>query len=72
MTYLLTGLLYISSILIVVAILLQPHKSEGLSSYNSSESNIFGVSADGGPLAKMTAFLAAMIGLIILGLHYFL
>ncbi len=62
-------LLYFSSVLMIFLILMQPHKSEGLTA--SRESTIFGVSIDGGPLAKITAVLAGVICLIILGMHYF-
>ena len=64
----LTVLLYITTTLMIAVVLMQPHKSEGLSS--QKESSIFGVSTDGGPLAKATVVLAVLIGLIILGLHY--
>ena len=66
----LTVLLYISSILMVVLVLLQPHKSDGIS-IGSTESTIFGVSVDGGPLSRMTAFVAVGMAFIILGMHYF-
>ena len=65
---LLSILLYVSSILMIVVVLLQPHKSEGAI---STESTIFGVSVDGGPLVRVTWVLATTIALSIFGIHYF-
>ena len=64
----LTILLYITSLLLIVVILLQPHKSDGVT---STESTIFGLSVDNGPLPRVTAILVAMLALIIAGMHYF-
>lgn len=66
----LTVSLYITTILMIAAVLMQPHKSDGMSANNQKEVSIFGVSTDGGPLAKATVVLAILIGLIIFGLHY--
>lgn len=65
---LLSILLYISSILMIIVVLLQPHKSEGAI---STESTVFGLAIDGGPLVRITWALAITITLSIIGIHYF-
>lgn len=65
-------LLYLSTILLIIIILFQPHKSEGLSAYDTSESVVFGVSPQGGPIVRITAFLAIFIAILVVGMHYFL
>lgn len=69
LTFLLNLLLYISSVLMIIVVLLQPHKSEGALT-PSTDSNIFGVSVDGGPLARVTAYLAVFMAAIIITLNY--
>lgn len=70
MDIVLTIVLYLLSLSIIGLVLLQPHKSEGMSSLKS-DSSIFGVSTDGGPLAKLTVFVAITLALVILSLNYY-
>ena len=62
--------LYALSIIIISVILLQPHKSEGMSS-SKTDSSIFGVATDGGPLAKVTVFTAITLALMIVSMNYY-
>lgn len=62
--------LYFLTTVMVALVLLQPHKSEGLSSMKM-DSTIFGVSTDGGPLAKATVVVAVLIALVVLGMRYY-
>lgn len=68
MMYVLSVLLYVTSALLVAAVLLQPHKSEGAV---VMESTIFGVPTEGGPLITVTFLLAGIIFAIVMGMHYF-
>ena len=51
---LLTGLLFIFAIALIVLVMIQPDRSHGLSGSMGmgSANTVFGVSKDGGPLAK--------------------
>lgn len=67
---LLRVLLFISSFLIIILVLVQPDRSHGMSaSMGLGASNtVFGISKDGGPLAKATkvvAFLFIVSSLLI-------
>lgn len=60
MTSLVTMILMISAIVLIVLVLIQPDRSNGMtSSMGMGASNtIFGISKDGGPLAKATTVTA--------------
>lgn len=53
-------LLFISAFLLIILVLVQPDRSHGMSaSMGLGASNtVFGISKDGGPLAKATEYLA--------------
>ncbi len=55
-----TILLFISALVLIVLVLIQPDRSHGMSgSMGMGASNtVFGVSKDGGPLARATEFVA--------------
>lgn len=62
MVGLLTVLLFIFALSLIVLVLVQPDRSRGMSgSMGSGGSNtVFGVSQDGGPLAKITEVVATL------------
>lgn len=62
MAGLLTVLLFIFALSLIILVLIQPDRSRGMSgSMGSGGANtVFGVSQDGGPLAKMTEVVAAL------------
>ncbi|MDR3258997.1 MAG: preprotein translocase subunit SecG [Fusobacteriaceae bacterium] len=57
-----TVILFISAILLIVLVLIQPDRSNGMSaSMGLGGSNtVFGLSKDGGPLAKITKIVATI------------
>jgi preprotein translocase subunit SecG len=61
MTGILTFLLYLLAVCLIVLVLIQPDRSNGMSGGigNGATSQIFGVSKDGGPLAKATQLVGA-------------
>lgn len=70
LVFLLKILLFVCSFSIIVLVLIQPDKSHGMSaSMGLGASNtIFGISKDGGPLARATeyvAFLFIVVSLLI-------
>jgi preprotein translocase subunit SecG len=58
----LTFLLYILSIAIIGLVLIQPDRSNGISGGigNGASNQVFGISKDGGPLAKATKIAGAL------------
>lgn len=71
MKILLNIALYFLSLLLVLLILLQPHKSEGGLSTFSASGTIFGISSDGDIKVKATAVIAALLGLTLLALNFY-
>lgn len=71
---LLTGLLFIFAIALIVLVLIQPDRSRGMSgSMGMGSANIvFGLSKDGGPLAKATKVVATLFILTALLLYLYL
>lgn len=61
MTGILTFLLYLLAVCLIVLVLIQPDRSNGMSGGigNGATNQIFGVSKDGGPLAKATQLVGA-------------
>ncbi|MCJ8342591.1 MAG: preprotein translocase subunit SecG [Cetobacterium sp.] len=59
---LLTVLLFIFALALIVLVMIQPDRSHGMSaSMGMGASNtVFGISKDGGPLAKATEIVAAL------------
>jgi len=62
MVGLLTVLLFVFALALIVLVLIQPDRSRGMSgSMGSGGTNtVFGVSQNGGPLAKITEVVAAL------------
>lgn len=62
MTSLVTGILMISAIALVILVLIQPDRSNGMTASmgNGASNTIFGISKDGGPLAKATTVTAVI------------
>ncbi len=62
MVGLLTVLLFIFALSLIVLVLIQPDRSRGMSGSmgNGGTNAVFGVSQDGGPLAKITEVVAAL------------
>lgn len=60
--YILTVILIILAVSLIVLVLIQPDRSHGLSSSfgGGASSTLFGVSEDGGPLAKLTQIVAIL------------
>ena len=58
----LTALLFIFALSLIILVLIQPDRSRGMSvNMGMGASNtVFGVSQDGGPLAKVTEVVAAL------------
>lgn len=56
----LTILLFVLAVIFIVLVMIQPDRSNGMTgSIGSGSSNqLFGVAEDGGPLPKITAFVA--------------
>ena len=71
---LLTGLLFIFAIALIVLVMIQPDRSHGLSGSMGmgSANTVFGVSKDGGPLAKATKIVATLFILTALILYLYL
>lgn len=70
MIILLTTVLFLLAVALIVLVLIQPDRSRGMaSSFGSGASNtVFGVSEDGGTLAKITeivAFLFLIVALLL-------
>lgn len=57
-----TILLFISALFLIILVLIQPDRSSGMTgSMGSGASNaVFGISKDGGPLAKATTVMAVV------------
>lgn len=74
MESLLTGLLFIFAITLIILVMIQPDRSHGLSGSMGmgSANTVFGVSKDGGPLAKATKVVAALFILAALVLYLYL
>lgn len=71
MDTLFTVLLFVFAIILIILVLIQPDKSNGTSgSMGLGASNtVFGISKDGGPLAKATEVVAALFVLCALLLY---
>lgn len=71
---LLTALLFIFAIALIVLVLIQPDRSRGLSGSMGmgSANTVFGLSKDGGPLAKTTKIVAALFIITALLLYLYL
>ena len=56
----LTAILFISAILIIILVMIQPDRSHGMSATigTGASNTVFGLSQDGGPLAKVTKIMA--------------
>ena len=74
MESLLTILLFISALVLIILVLIQPDRSRGMSgSMGAGGANtVFGISKDGGPLAKATKVTATLFIVIALLLYLFL
>ncbi|WP_300356159.1 preprotein translocase subunit SecG [Fusobacterium sp.] len=74
MESLLTVLLFIFAIALIVLVLIQPDRSHGLSGSMGmgSANTVFGLSKDGGPLAKATKIVATLFILTALLLYLYL
>lgn len=68
---LLTAVLFISAILLIVLVIIQPDRSHGISgSFGGGGSgSFFGVSEDGGPLAKATQIIACVFMIVAFALY---
>lgn len=73
MVILLTVLLFILAVALIVLVLIQPDRSHGLASSfgGGASSAVFGMSDDGGPLAKITQVVAALFVVVALALYIF-
>lgn len=62
MTILITVFLFISAICLIILVLIQPDRSNGTTGGMGlgATNTVFGISKDGGPLAKATEFVAAI------------
>lgn len=71
---LLTVLLFIFAIALIVLVLIQPDRSHGLSGSMGmgSANTVFGLSKDGGPLAKATKIVATLFIITALLLYLYL
>lgn len=71
---LLTALLFIFAVSLIVLVLIQPDRSHGLSGSMGmgSANTVFGLSKDGGPLAKATKIVAVLFILTALLLYLYL
>lgn len=67
----LTTILFILAVALIVLVLIQPDRSHGMAgSFGSGASNtIFGVSADGGPLAKATEVIALLFVIVAVAIY---
>ena len=66
-----TILVFLSALVLIILVLIQPDRSHGMSaSMGMGASNtVFGLSKDGGPLAKMTKIVATVFILSALALY---
>lgn len=71
MAIFLTIVLFILAVVLIVLVLIQPDKSHGLASSfgGGAASSYFGVSNDGGPLARATEIVAALFVVVALVLY---
>ncbi len=71
MFILFTILLFFVAVALIILVLIQPDRSQGLASSfgQGASSSLFGVSSDGGPLAKITAWVAAFFIIISIVLY---
>lgn len=62
MTTFITLVLFLSALVLVILVLIQPDRSHGMSaSMGAGAANtVFGIHKDGGPLAKSTKYVAAI------------
>ncbi|MGF6906769.1 preprotein translocase subunit SecG [Fusobacterium sp. PH5-44] len=65
------AVLFISALLLIILVMIQPDRSHGMSaSMGMGGSNtVFGLSRDGGPLAKLTKLTAAIFIISALALY---
>lgn len=70
----LTVLLFIFALALIVLVLIQPDRSHGMSGSMGmgSANTVFGLSKDGGPLAKATKIVATLFIVIALFLYLYL
>lgn len=73
MESILTVLLFIFALALIVLILIQPDRSHGMSGSMGmgSANTVFGLSKDGGPLAKATKIVATLFIVIALFLYLY-
>lgn len=71
MELLLTVLLFIFALALIVLVLIQPDRSHGMSSSMGlgASNTVFGISKDGGPLARATEIVATLFILSALFLY---
>lgn len=71
MTVLLTGLLFFLAIALIILVLIQPDRSNGMSGSigGGAANSVFGINEDGGPLAKITQVVATLFILNALALY---
>ncbi|WP_177162413.1 preprotein translocase subunit SecG [uncultured Fusobacterium sp.] len=69
----LTVLLFIFALALIVLVLIQPDRSHGMSGSMGmgSANTVFGLSKDGGPLAKATKIIATLFIVIALFLYLY-
>jgi len=69
----LTSILFILAVFLITLVLMQPDRSHGMGSSfgGGGSSTIFGVSNDGGPLAKITEVVAGLFVIVALVLYVF-
>lgn len=69
----LTVLLFIFALVLIVLVLIQPDRSHGMSGSMGmgSANTVFGLSKDGGPLAKATKIVATLFIVIALFLYLY-
>lgn len=69
--YVLTFILVVLAIALTVLVLIQPDRSHGLASSfgGGASSTLFGVSEDGGPLAKLTQIVAILFVVVAILLY---
>lgn len=73
MESILTVLLFIFALALIVLVLIQPDRSHGMSGSMGmgSANTVFGLSKDGGPLAKATKIVATLFIVIALFLYLY-
>lgn len=73
MESILTVLLFIFALALIVLVLIQPDRSHGMSGSMGmgSANTVFGLSKDGGPLAKATKIIATLFIIVALLLYLY-